>query len=175
MLVRQISIERHPLLAALYKLLLAAPRPEPRSPIEANCTWDEFNKHLNAKDLNPDFQICRWRICREIPEIEYEAQRLLQLDFPSFSDAIELRSAFYYPAQGGQSWHTNANSPGGRVYIVRSTSDKSGIGTLEKFYPDVPESANVFDVGGDTWHYVTAPTERWSLGLRLKREDVLGI
>lgn len=159
MRVFQAPPNAHPLLAALSQLVAAAPRIVPL-PGEANAAA-ALAADLAAGPGGDERVIARTRICAHAPTLLDAARAAVP--------GIDFRAALYYPPGGGMGWHTNADAPGFRAYVVRAPGS-SGFGTREAFVPDRDGWTNLFEVGADSWHYVKAEAERWSLGMILPPE-----
>ena len=88
---------------------------------------------------------------------------------------IIIRGIFYYPPTGYMGWHTNANTPGERIYITWASEDKKSFfryydtekNEIVTDYDDkgltirqftIPESAPHF------WHCVGSECDRFSFG-----------
>lgn len=83
----------------------------------------------------------------------------------------EVRGTVYYPPGGGIGWHTNSDDSGWRLYAVRVPPEaKSFLKTADAVYFDRLGYVNLFKIEAPpalSWHCVGAPTERWSVGLRI--------
>ncbi len=88
---------------------------------------------------------------------------------------ITIRGNFYYPPTGYMGWHTNADTPGERIYITWASEDKKSFfryydnekNEIVTDYDDkgltirqftIPESAPHF------WHCVGSECDRFSFG-----------
>jgi len=90
---------------------------------------------------------------------------------------------FYYPPGGWREWHTNWNTPGWRMYLVRNAANRGS----DFFYTDfrtgevvrrqepiavvrlfqIPRGGGWFRGGPLLWHSIRSHTGRWSFGVNL--------
>ena len=147
--VWRVPVIAHPLLEGLWELLAQAPRPRGflrYGDLEAD--WAE----------GPGVEDRPTPRTRHMGEFSGRMDSALGLGFPT----LRRRAFGCYPAGGGLGWHTNSDTPGWRVYLVRS-----GGGQLllpGSAVDDRDAHANIFRVGMGTWHAVRAVGDRYVLG-----------
>lgn len=163
MRVWQVHHSAHPTLTKLWAVLQATPPADPQ----------EMERH---GDLGADIAAGAPVENRVNAVIRHFASMASLRDAAhAVADGLEIRGTNYYPAGGGMGWHTNSDRLGWRAYLVRAPGGRSYFGHKDGVLPDRDGYANVFKVSARSWHYVRAETERWSIGLRLLPEVVIGL
>jgi hypothetical protein len=109
----------------------------------------------------------------------YRFVRMAWWPQPSWMPAdATIASVNYFPSDGaGLGWHTDAGSPGWRVYLGRPLDGVSGEFLFVKkgggdpiVLRDYPALATAFYVSGEpcsSWHAVAAHGARFSVGIRI--------
>lgn len=158
MIVRRLVIERHQLLRELAGYLEAVSVP----PLPCRSRGDlraDIDGGPPGVDQNRPRSF-RWLSMRH------------PIRLPSMLEKTIVASLNYYPAGGGQGWHTDSAAYGWRVYIGRPLSAARGVFLTPgvRTY-DEPGIATAFYVSGrpcDSWHAVEAPGPRVSVGARIR-------
>ncbi len=151
MKVYQVSVNKHPLLEKLWDIVAWTPRPE------VNLPPDRYLE-LAANLANRPNGSSR-------PSAASSA--FISMNRNQIKGLVKnVKGIHYYPPGGGMGWHTNSNNQGWRVYVIRAPGE-SYFGTLNEEIRDFNGYANIFKVSEDSWHYVRAVDERWSLGVQV--------
>lgn len=164
-------VDTHSMFVRLWDLISIEPRAAESQIAECASAQARLSKAIyGGQPASPDdYDIPHVNASVQLPLLRNAAAEL----FPD----IRFRGSAYYPPGGGISWHTNADAPGWRAYVVRAPGI-SYLGTATGMIQDKDRHVNLFYVAGrdraaENWHYVMAPNERWSLGMILS--DVLAL
>jgi hypothetical protein len=157
---RLLRIADHPLTRELASYLARLDAP----------AWVE-SPRTTVGDLQADLAAGPLR-ARDRPRPEAFRRMILPNKRPAWMpDDCSFGSVNYYPPGGsGVGWHTDATSPGLRVYIGRPLELVPGEFYFEGGHAcDIEGYAIAFYVsaGGDSWHAVNAPRARLSAGIKI--------
>lgn len=162
--VYRIPVDAHPLIQAVHAL--------------ASRSWQ-----LDARDVRGDLQadlaagpptdgrLQPEDIARDVHRVQGGFEALLSLvnhGAGGFSPACSL----HHPAGGGLGWHTNSNHPGWRIYVpfLHAVDEHGSTGLMTEdglVTSDEIGYANLFQLGEDSWHAVTASVPRTCFGIKV--------
>lgn len=153
MKITQVPVDKHPLLASLWGILVA-PSVETllASAVHLNDKRDVL-ADIEAGPDNPDTTPPLYVDPRQSARITAAARDCYWLrdvvgEARDKHPGILIRGAYYYPPGGGMGWHTNSDDPGWRAYVT--WIDRPGgsfMGTRDGFIADLDAHANVFQIG----------------------------
>lgn len=141
--------------------------------------WDRTSHNFNGESLATHLCGNLYRMRRPGYSVQVKFKDWLESEFPEYKLAT-VSGHFVYPRNGGyMGWHTNAITPGIRVYIVYAEEDNQSF--FRYFDNDSGEVVTSWDKKGwntrwfnilDSkdnlyWHCVYADCLRFSIGTKL--------